>query len=114
MVDGQIGFHEQKNVRRRMVTKDNAIVNKLNKTKTWSEPDLAALQEARAAETRREQRDLKKARTKEEQADRRAADEEARVRSYDGLMNNDDLFGDTNADQATGAQAVEDFEDDFM
>lgn len=43
MATGQVGFHSPKLVRRTRVEKrDNAIVNRLNKTKTEAFPDLAA------------------------------------------------------------------------
>jgi hypothetical protein len=42
------------------VEKCNAIVNALNRTKVEENPDLAALQEERAAEIRREQKNIRK------------------------------------------------------
>lgn len=42
------------------VEKNNAIVNALNRTKREESPDLAALQEERAAEIRREQKKIRK------------------------------------------------------
>jgi hypothetical protein len=49
------------------VEKCNAIVNALNRTKVEESPDLASLQEERAAEIRREQKNIRK---KQEQVNR--------------------------------------------
>lgn len=47
MATGQVGFHSPKLVRRTRVEKrDNAIVNRLNKSKAEAFPDLAAEKEA--------------------------------------------------------------------
>jgi len=40
MVEGQVSYHRPQNVRRVLVEKNNPIVNALNKTKVWREPDL--------------------------------------------------------------------------
>ena len=45
MEAGQVGYHDKSKVRRMRVEKDQAIVNKLNRTKVERFPDLAALQE---------------------------------------------------------------------
>ena len=89
---GQIGFHSNKAVKKiRQLAKDNAIVNRLNKTKEEKEVDFKAEREGR---DRREREEKKKVFRKEEEA--RKAEEksrkaEAELRSYDRLMNEDNM-----------------------
>lgn len=41
---GQVGFHDEKAVKKgRVAKKDNAIINRLNKTKTQSKPNLQSM-----------------------------------------------------------------------
>ena len=89
---GQIGFHSNKAVKKiRQLSKDNAIVNRLNKTKEEKEVDFKTEREGR---DRREREEKKKVFRKEEEA--RKAEEksrkaEAELRSYDRLMNEDNM-----------------------
>ena len=53
---GLLGFHNEVAKRRILVEKDKAVVNTLNRTKVEEHPDLAALQEERAARWRAQQR----------------------------------------------------------
>jgi hypothetical protein len=48
---GQVGFHSQKLVKKVVVEKKNDIVNRLNKTKTESHPDLARERQVRGADS---------------------------------------------------------------
>ena len=87
---GQIGFHSNKAVKKiRLASKDNAIVNRLNKTKVEKEVDFRAEREGR---DRREREDKKKQYRKEEdakKAEEKARKEAAELRSYDRLMTDD-------------------------
>merc|ERR1712098_615968 len=78
---GQIGFHSQKAVKKiRLPTRDNAIVNRLNKTK--EERD------------KRERDDKKKEFRKQEDAKKaedKARKEAAELKSYDRLMVDDKM-----------------------
>ena len=96
---GQVGFHDLKLVRRvKVATRKNEIVNRLNKTKTESFPDLAMERD----EYDREIREEKKAAYREQEFRRleeereRAADREAR--SYDRIMDTDAMV--SNKDNA--------------
>ena len=126
MVEGQVGFNNQANVRRvEHVEKDNAIVNALNKTKREEQPDLvrtkshgsarlpsnlsvcvlqAGLQEKRAQEFRAEQKAIAQAQKEQEKKERKEKEEAAKERSYDRLFEN--------ADMQSNSAAVD--EDDFM
>ena len=110
---GQVGFHDLKLVRRvKVATRKNEIVNRLNKTKTESFPDLAMERD----EYDREIREEKKAAYREQEFRRleeereRAADREAR--SYDRIMDTDAMV--SNKDNAQKYASVEEAEDDFM
>lgn len=110
---GQVGFHDLKLVRRvKVATRKNEIVNRLNKTKTESFPDLAMERD----EHDREIREEKKAAYREQEFRRleevreRAADREAR--SYDRIMDTDAMV--SNKDNAQKYASVEEAEDDFM
>jgi len=57
---GQVGFHDQKLVRKTKVAKKiNTVLNRLNKTKKEENPDLKAVQESRLAEIRLEEKHQK-------------------------------------------------------
>ena len=110
---GQVGFHDLKLVRRvKVATRKNEIVNRLNKTKTESFPDLAMERD----EYDREIREEKKAAYREQEFRRleeereSAADREAR--SYDRIMDTDAMV--SNKDNAQKYASVEEAEDDFM
>jgi len=66
MVDGQVGFHRPKNVRRVEVEKNNSIVNALNKTKVEKYPNLREEQQMRLDEIRREAKEETGGTSKEE------------------------------------------------
>merc|ERR1712010_355475 len=89
---GQIGFHSNKAVKKiRLETRDNAIVNRLNKTKVEKELDFRAEREGR---DKRERDDKKRAfknleeAKKQEEKDR---EEAAKLRSYSNLMTEDNM-----------------------
>ena len=89
---GQIGFHSHKAVKKiRLPTKDNAIVNRLNKTKEEKEVDFRAARESR---DRREREDKKKQFKKDEdarKAEEKSRKEAAELKSYDRLMVEDQM-----------------------
>lgn len=65
MAVGQVGFKDQRKVKRIHVEKrENPIVNRLNKTKVEKYPDLAMEKEARLKELRIKDRDSQQARVR--------------------------------------------------
>ncbi|KAL6735516.1 hypothetical protein Aduo_005952 [Ancylostoma duodenale] len=86
MAVGQIGFHDNKKVKRCVVAKRiNEIVNRLNKTERKADIDYRAEREQRDAAERRQQRKLeqeKKAREMKEAEEREAA---RRQRHYEDV-----------------------------
>ena len=96
---GQIGFHSQKAVKKiRLETKDNAIVNRLNKTKVEKELDFRAEREGRD----KNERDDKKRQFKKDEESKKAEDkarkEAAELRSYDRLMTDEKMSSNKDGD----------------
>lgn len=96
------------------VTKNNVIVNRINKTKEERFPDLAALQEQRAVEFRATLKQEKRHQLQSEKTARREREEQARVRSYASVMVADKMKSNTDFESSTDDSASKVFEDDFM
>ena len=110
---GQVGFHDDKLVRKIKVEKrKNEIVHRLNKTKVEAFPDLAlerdAYEQAIREEKKQHYREEEFKRLEEERI--READRGAR--SYDHIMNTDNMT--TNKQNAAKYASFEEAEDDFM
>ncbi|ODN83316.1 hypothetical protein, variant [Cryptococcus amylolentus CBS 6039] len=101
---GQVSFHSDKKVKRAHVpTRDNAIVNRLNKTKVEKEVDHEAEHQERLRLEGRKKKANAIERTKQETEQRKAWEEEKKAKSYDNLYT-DDAF----EEQAAAS------DDDFM
>ena len=115
---GAIGFHDKNNVKKKRIVKDNSIVNKLNKTKEESHPDLKELQDARKKQTQLKHKANKKVLILKEKEEKERNQEKKKLQSYDSIFesaetlkamqSNSEIAGTENAD------AAEEFEDDFM
>ncbi|KAF2275553.1 DUF814-domain-containing protein [Westerdykella ornata] len=111
MAVGQVGFKDQRKVRRIHVTqRENAIVNRLNKTKVEKFPDLAMEKENRLKELRKRDRAAQQARQKEEARIAKERKEKAWQRDHAY----DDLFTEENMAQASNQDRDADFLDDFF
>jgi hypothetical protein len=90
--------------------RENPIVNRLNKTKAESYPDLAKEREDRLQDLRRREQAARQARQKEEArvAKERKEKKWARDHAYD------DLFSEENMASASNQEREEGWEDDFM
>lgn len=103
---GQIGFHKQKAVKKiRLPSRDNAIVNRLNKTKIEKQVDFRAERENR---DRDEREDKKRVFKKEEEAkkeEEKARKAAAELKSYSNLMTEENM---------TSNREGGDDSDDFM
>ncbi|KAH7069043.1 hypothetical protein BKA63DRAFT_422190 [Paraphoma chrysanthemicola] len=111
MAVGQVGFKDQRKVKRIHVEKrENPIVNRLNKTKVEKFPDLREEKEARLKELGRRDREAQQARRKEEARVAKERKELAwrRDHAYDDIFTEDNLAESSNQDRD------EDFLDDFM
>jgi len=119
MATGQVSFHSDKRVKRvHVVKRENPIVNRLNKTKVVREVDHeaeriervkkeSALKRAEAAQKRKADQELAKAREAEKAA-----------RSYDTLFSGDAQIADNDDDGEEYAsrqgKSVRELEEDFM
>ncbi|KAF1826129.1 DUF814-domain-containing protein [Dissoconium aciculare CBS 342.82] len=111
MATGQVGFKDQKLVKRLYVEKrENPIVNRLNKTKVEKFPDLRQEKADRERELRKIERIAAQEKKKE---DAKIAEERKRIKyqkehMYDDLHTEDNMAITSNEDRDA------DFLDDFM
>ena len=112
MATGQVSFHHDASthVKRYLVTtRNNAIVNRLNKTRTEEFPDLRAQKDAEEKRKNREKRmeleDKKRAEKTERQE--RESNKWMKEHAYDELQREEGMR--SNQDTQAG-----DFDDDFM
>lgn len=111
MAVGQVSFKDPRKVRRVLVpTRENAIVNRLNKTKVEKHPDFMQEREDMLKQRRRKDMAAVQARKKEEArvAKERADMKYQKEHAYDDLFSADNVAGSSNQDVGS------DWEDDFM
>ncbi|KAK3063340.1 Coiled-coil domain-containing protein 25 [Coniosporium uncinatum] len=111
MAVGQVGFRDQKKVKRiHVAQRENPIVNRLNKTKVEKFPDLRQEKEDRLKELRGRDRAAQQIRQKEEARIAKERKELAwkRDHAYDDLFSEENLASSSNQDRDA------DFEEDFM
>ncbi|KAK1761318.1 coiled-coil domain-containing protein 25 [Echria macrotheca] len=111
MAVGQVSFKDQKKVKRIMIPqRENAIVNRLNKTKVEKHPDLAQEKEDRLKELRKRDQAAQQARKKEEAriAKERQEKKWQKDHAYDAIFSEENMAGMSNQDRD------ENWEDDFM
>ncbi|KAF2739062.1 DUF814-domain-containing protein [Polyplosphaeria fusca] len=111
MAVGQVGFKDQKKVKRIHVPqRENPIVNRLNKTKIEKHPDLAQERQDRQKELRQRDRASQQAKQKDEARIAKERKEKAwqRDHAYDDLMSEDNVAQSSNQDRDA------DFLDDFF
>lgn len=110
MATGQVSFHDQKKVKKIHVpVRENAIVNRLNKTREERFPDLGAEKEADLKEKRkveRIKREEQKAQERKEKAEREALRYQ-KDHAYDDIMREEHMVSNEDTDPRF-------FEDDFM
>ncbi|KAI0694715.1 cytoplasmic protein [Earliella scabrosa] len=109
MAVGQVSFHNDKRVKRIHVAKrENAIVNRLNKTKVEREVDH---EQERVERVKKENAEKRAAAAQKKKADAelaRAREAEKKARSYDNLFSGEDDDGEPSK------QSVQEMMDDFM
>lgn len=110
MATGQVSFHDPKMVKKLLVpARENAIVNRLNKTKVEKSPDLRAEREADQREKRKAER-MKREEQKAKERDEKREREELRWQkdhAYDDLMQEENMVSNQERDASF-------YEDDFM
>merc|ERR1712203_1096009 len=95
---GQIGFHKQKAVKKiRLAARDNAIVNRLNKTKMEKQVDFRAEREGRDKRERDEKKRLFKNLEEAKKQEEKEREEAAKLRSYSNLMTEDNMKSNKDA-----------------
>ncbi|KAF8311871.1 cytoplasmic protein [Clavulina sp. PMI_390] len=105
MATGQVGFHNDKLVKKvHIPTRQNVIVNRLNKTKEVREVDHEAEKLARTKKEGAAKKAQAQAKKKEEEEERKRRAEEKAAKSYDNLV----------VDEEAPRQSVQEMEDDFM
>jgi len=103
---GQIGFHKSKAVKKvRVEKRDNAIVNRLNKTKEEKQVDFRAEKENKERREREAKKKIFKQQEEETKRIEKERREEAEKRSYDNLMQEDKMKSNLDNDSDS---------DDFM
>lgn len=109
MAVGQVGFHDSRGVKRVVVEKRvNEVVNRLNKTKTEANPDLAKEKLDRQKELNRRARELVRRQAEAEKVLREQRQKEKEAKSYTNIHTADAMM--SNKDVRDGAN----LEDDFM
>lgn len=109
---GQVSFHKSKQVRKVLVkTRENPVVNRLNKTKEIRLPDLEAEQKQHVMQKQRTAKEHFLAVKKEEE---RQAREQKAIREAKALGYGDFLTDDTIANSSNDREDGYDPEEDFM
>lgn len=111
MAVGQVSFKDNKKVKRIMIPeRENAIINRLNKTKVEKHPDLMQEKEDHLRELRKKEQAAFLARKKEEA--RIAKERQEKKWQKDHAY--DELFAEENLEQSSNQNRDENWEDDFM
>ncbi|KAK4111203.1 coiled-coil domain-containing protein 25 [Canariomyces notabilis] len=111
MAVGQVSFKDQRKVKRILVAqRENAIINRLNKTKVEKYPDLKQEKDDRQRELRKRDQAAQLARKKEEA---RIA-KERQEKKWQKEHAYDDLFSEENMAATSNQNRDENWEDDFM
>ncbi|KAF2862731.1 putative coiled-coil protein [Piedraia hortae CBS 480.64] len=111
MVTGQVGFKNDRLVKKVLVSKrENAIVNRLNKTKVEKFPNLRQEKEDRDRELRKRERIMAETKKKEDQ---RIVEERSRLKWQKEHMY-DELHTEENMAESSNQDRDPDFLDEFM
>ena len=107
---GQVGFHNRREVRRALVAKrSNPIINRLNKTKTEANPDLAQAKADRIKQLNVLAREAARKKAQEEEALQKKRQKDKEARSYDRIHKPENMISNKELHQDPNS-----FEDDFM
>ncbi len=110
MVTGQVGFKKDKLVKKVYIeTRENPIVNRLNKTKKEEFPNLQKLK----LDHVRKVTDVEKSKQKAKEDKNAKLEEERRQLKWQKEHAYDDLFNEDNVRASNNQFRDEDYEDDF-
>ncbi|KAL4754255.1 hypothetical protein BDW72DRAFT_167064 [Aspergillus terricola var. indicus] len=111
MAAGQVSFHNHKLVKKVFVAqRENAIVNRLNKTKVEKFPDLRAEKEEYKKMLLREERKIREEKKNREKQEKREREQMKWQKDHAY----DDLFSEENMEASNNQDRDPDFLDDFM
>lgn len=111
MATGQVSFHNPKMVKKVLVkVRENAIVNRLNKTRVEKFPDLMAEKEEYLKKQRKEERRLREEKKSQEKLEKRQREQLKWQKDHAY----DELFSEENLQQSSNQDRDPDFLDDFM
>jgi membrane protein involved in colicin uptake len=111
MATGQVSFHDQKLTMKIFIpVRQNAIINRLNKTKVERFPDLHAEREEDLREKRKVERMAREEKKRAEKIEReeREAKRYQKDHAYDDIMNDEDVAASSNQDRE-GLNPEDDF-----
>lgn len=115
MVDGQVGFHDQKKVIKvRKVPKLKEIVKRIDKTRTESYPDLAKQRQERDREVTRIRKEKQKKAMKSEKERLEKLRQEKDRRDLKHLMKEELMTSNEDMLASQDTSAAVDYEEDFM
>lgn len=112
MAVGQVSFKDQRKVKRILIVqRENAIVNRLNKTKVEkTQPDLFQEKEEHLRQLRKKEQAARQERKKEEAK----VSKERSEKKWQKDHAYDDLFSEENMEASSNQNRPENWEDDFM
>ncbi|KAL2809370.1 hypothetical protein BJX63DRAFT_405955 [Aspergillus granulosus] len=111
MATGQVSFHDRKLVRKVFVPqRENAIVNRLNKTRVEKFPDLQAEKEEYLKAQRSQERKIREEKKNREKQEKREREQKKWQKDHAY----DDLFSAENMEASNNQDRDPDFLDDFM
>ncbi|KAI2611017.1 DUF814-domain-containing protein [Hypoxylon fragiforme] len=111
MAVGQVSFKDHRKVKKVLVPqRENAIINRLNKTKIEKQPDLQQEREDRRRELRKRDQAAQQQRRKEEAK----VLKERQEKKWQKDHAYDDLFTEENLEASSNQNRPENWEDDFM
>ncbi|KAJ5248671.1 Coiled-coil domain-containing protein 25 [Penicillium chermesinum] len=111
MATGQVSFHNPKMVRKILVReRENAVVNRLNKTRVEKFPDLRAEKEEDGKKRRRDERKQREQQRHKDNQEKREREQLKwqKEHAYDDMFSAENMEANSNQDRAA------DWEDDFM
>lgn len=96
------------------VEKNNPIVNKINKSKREDHPDLYKIQQDRLREIQMEKKQHQKQMEKQQKLEALQRKKEKEERSYDRIMNEDEMQSNADIQASVDNSAAEAYEEDFF
>ena len=97
-----------------IIEKNQPVVRQLEKSKKELYPDLAESQSSRLREIQRQKKEQHKQDLMTKKEAELKARQEKEAKSYDRIMNEENMMRNTEVKASADASAAEEFEDDFF